>query len=194
LRSPASNEIKLVVNAALPPSAPSNVLGMVNGLTMALSWTNTFTGGAPTDLQLNVSGAQTGSFPVGVVDTVSFNGVPGGSYTFTLTASNTAGVSSPSTAVTLTIPGSCAGPPEPPTYFAVAKSGSTLTLTWQPPVAGTAVTSYVIQASGAVTGSVSTVMRSLTGTVGAGTYTLRVAAVNACGTSVPTDPITVTVP
>ena len=64
LRSAASNEIQLVVNAPLPPSP-----------------------------QLNVTGAQTGSLPLGLSDTVSFNGVPGGTYTFPLTASNVAGVS-----------------------------------------------------------------------------------------------------
>jgi hypothetical protein len=194
VRGAASNEIQLIVNAPMPPSPPANVLGMVNGSTVALSWTNTFTGGAPTDLQLNVTGAQTGSFPLGVSDTLSFNGVPGGTYTFTVTASNAAGVSAPSNAVTLTFPDSCSGPPGVPTYLAVAKSGSTLTLTWQPPVTGSAVTSYMIHASGAFTGSLPMLTRSVQGTVGPGTYTLRVAATNACGASVPTDPITVTVP
>jgi hypothetical protein len=194
LRSAASNEILLVVNAPLPPSPPANLLGMANGSTVALSWTNTFTGGAPIALQLNVTGAQTGSFPVGVVDTVSFNGVPGGSYTFTLTASNTAGVSSPSNPVTLTFPGTCSGPPGVPTYFAVAKAGSLLTLTWSPPVSGAAVTSYVIQASGTFNGSVPTATRFLSGSVGPGSYSLSVVAVNACGTSAPSEVVTVTVP
>ncbi len=63
----------------------------------------------PDGLQLHVTGAHTGSFPLGVVDTVSFNGVPGGTYTFTLTASNAAGVSPPSNPVTLTVPEPAAG-------------------------------------------------------------------------------------
>ncbi len=193
-RSAASNEIQLIVNAPLSPSPPANVLGMVNGSTVALSWTNTFNGGAPTALVLNVTGAQTGSFPLGVSDAVSFNGVPDGTYTLTLTASNATGVSPPSNPVTLTIPGSCSGPPSVPMYFAVAKSGSALTLTWHPPVAGRAVTHYIVHASGALTGSVSTVTRSLTGTVGPGIYSLSVVAANECGTSAPSDVITVTVP
>jgi hypothetical protein len=194
VRSAASNEIQLIVNAPLPPSAPANVLGLVNGSTVALSWTNTFAGGAPTALHLNVTGYQTVTIPLAVSDTVSFDGVLGGTYTLTLTASNAAGVGPPSDPVTLTVPGSCSGPPGAPTYFAITKSGSTLTLTWNPPVSGTAVTSYVIHASGAFTGSLPTLTRSFSATVGSGTYSVSVVAANTCGTSAPTDSITVTVP
>jgi hypothetical protein len=194
LRSGASNEIRLVVNAPLPPSAPAALLGLVNGSKLALSWTNTFQGGAPTALRLNVMGAQTATIPLSVVDAVSVNGVLGGTYTFTLTASSAAGVSPPSNPVTLTVPASCSGPPGVPTYFAVARSGRSLTLTWNPPVSGAAVTSYVIHASGALTGSLPTFTRSISGTVGPGTYSLSVVAANECGTSAPTDVITVTVP
>lgn len=193
-RSAASNEIQLVVNTPLPPSAPANVLGMVNGSTVALSWTNTFDGGSPTALQLNVSGTQTASLPLGMSDTARFTGVPGGTYTFTLTASNASGVSPPSNPITLTIPGGCSGPPGVPTYFTVARSGRTLTLTWNPPIAGAAVTRYVVHATGAFVGSVPTVTRSLSGTVGAGTYTLSVSAANECGTSAPSPVVTVAVP
>ncbi len=193
LRSAASNEIQLVVNTPLPPSAPAALLGMVNGSKLALSWTNTFQGGAPTALQLNVTGAQAATIPLAMSDTMSFDGVPGGTYSFTLTASNAGGVSPPSNAVTLTFPGSCSGPPGIPIDFAVAKSGSTLTLTWNPPVAGAAVTSYVIHASGTITASLPTLARSVSGTVGPGTYSLSVVAANDCGTSPPTDVITVTV-
>ncbi len=194
VRSAASNEIQLVVNAPQPPSAPAALLGLVNESRLALSWTNTFQGGAPTALRLNVTGAQTASIPLGVSDMFSFSGVPGGTYAFTLTASNAAGVSPPSNAVTLTFPDSCSGPPGVATFFAVAKSGSTLTLTWNPPLSGAAVTTYVIHASGAVTGSLPTSSRSLSGTVAPGTYTLSVVAANECGTSAPTEVITVTVP
>ena len=194
LRSAASNEIQLVVNTTLPPSAPAALLGLVNGSRLALSWTNTFNGGAPTGVQLHVTGAHTGSFPHGVVDTLSFNDVPGGTYTFTLTASNAAGDSPPSNPVTLTVPDACSGPPGVPTYFAVARSDRSLTLTWHPPVSGAAATSYVIHASGALTGSLATVTRSFSGTVGPGTYSLRVVAANECGTSAPSNVVTVSVP
>jgi hypothetical protein len=194
LRSAASNEIQLVVNQPLPPSAPAALLGLANGSRLGLSWTSTFQGGVPTALQLHVTGAQTTTIPLGVSDTFSFDGVPAGTYTFTLTASNAAGVGSPSNAVTLTFPGSCSGPPGVPTYVAVQKSGSSLTLTWHPPIAGTAVTHYVIHVSGALTGSVPTVSRSMGGTVGPGTYSLSVVAANECGTSAPSEVITVTVP
>ena len=194
VRGAASNEIQLVVNAPLPPSAPAALLGLVNGSKLALSWTNTFAGGAPTALRLDATGTHTATIPLAMSDTMSFDGVPGGTYSFTLTASNAGGVSPPSNAVTLTVPGSCSGPPSTPNDFAVAKSGSTLTLTWNPPVSGAAVISYVIHASGAITTSLPTVARSVSGTVGPGAYALSVVAVNDCGTSPPTDSITATVP
>jgi hypothetical protein len=194
LRSAASNEIQLVVNAPLPPSPPASLLGLVNGSRLALSWTNTFLGGAPAALQLNVTGAQSASIPLGVSDLVSFNGVPGGTYTFTLTASNASGVSAPSNPVTLTFPGTCSGAPGVPTFFAVTKVSSLLTISWNPPVSGSALTNYIVQASGAFTGSIPTFTRSLSGTVGPGTYSLSVAAANACGMSAFTNVVTVTVP
>jgi hypothetical protein len=70
-----------------------------------------------------------------------------------------------------------------------------LTLTWQPSFVRTAVTNYVIHASGAVTGGRVNVTPSLTGTVGPGTYALRVVATNDdCGTSPPSEVVTVIVP
>ena len=46
-RSNASNEIRVFVNVPAPPSAPTNLLGMANGVSLGLAWRNTFAGGAP---------------------------------------------------------------------------------------------------------------------------------------------------
>ena len=56
-RSPASNEIRIHVNVPVPPSAPTNLLGLVNGNTIALAWKNTFAGGSPANLVLDVTGS-----------------------------------------------------------------------------------------------------------------------------------------
>ena len=58
-RSAASNEVRVHVNVFIPPSAPANLLGLVNGSTVALTWVNTYAGGAPTSLSLDVSGTIT---------------------------------------------------------------------------------------------------------------------------------------
>ena len=57
-RSEASNEIRIVVNLE-PPSAPANLLALVNGSSVALAWMNTTIGGAPTRLIVEVTGSLT---------------------------------------------------------------------------------------------------------------------------------------
>ena len=64
-RSPASNEIRIHVNVPVPPSAPTNLLGLVNGNTIALAWKNTFAGGSPANLVLDVTGSLATSIPLG---------------------------------------------------------------------------------------------------------------------------------
>ena len=64
-RSPASNEIRIFVNTPTPPSAPADLLGLVNGASLALTWRNTFDGGAPASIVLDVSGALSLSVPLG---------------------------------------------------------------------------------------------------------------------------------
>jgi hypothetical protein len=61
-------------------------------------------------------------------------------------------------------------------------------------VSGPAVTGYVLLVEGALSATLSTQGRSLTGAVGPGTYTLRVAATNPCGTGASTLPVTIDVP
>jgi hypothetical protein len=48
--------------------------------------------------------------------------------------------------------------------------------------------------TGSFVGTVPTGARSLAGTVGPGSYTIRIAAANACGLGPATDPITITIP
>jgi hypothetical protein len=127
-------------------------------------------------------------------ETFSFAGVPSGTYTLSLRATNGGGASPPSNSVTLTFPGACSGAPQPPADFLATKAGNVITVRWNPPAGGTAATSYVLNVSGSFVGSIPTGGRSLFGTVGTGSYTLSVVAVNACGTSAGTTPVTVTAP
>ena len=194
-RSPASNEIQIFVNTAATPSAPADLLGLVNGSSLTLAWRNTFAGGTPTSLVLDVAGATTLALPLGVTDTFSFNGVPPGTYTFAVRASNAAGILSPSSnAVILTFPGGCSGSPQSPTNFIAYRQASTIYVIWNPPTAGPAPTGYVLNVSGAFNGSFPTAGRALSGAVGSGTYGLSVASMNGCGTSAPTVQQVVTVP
>jgi hypothetical protein len=193
-RSGPSNEIPLFVNTAAAPSAPATLTGAVNGNTLGLSWRNTFAGGAPTSLQLNVSGTAAGSLPLRLSETFSFAGAPAGTYTFRVRAVNATGTSLDSNPVTLTFPTGCTGAPLPPDDFLAYAIGNVVHLVWNPPASGTAATSYVVTVGGSFTGSVPSTLRSLSSPAPSGAYTFTVASVSACGTGAPTAPQTVFVP
>ena len=189
-----SNEIQVVINQAQAPSAPTNLLGLADGSNLTLSWKTANTGGAPTSLILDVGGAATVSLPLPLSEIFWFAGVPPGTYTFAVRAANSAGTSPPSSPVTLTFPSGCAGAPHVPTNFVASRTGSTLSISWDPPAAGPAVASYVLKVAGAFNMSVPMTARSITGNVPSGTYILSVLAVNSCGSGVETATQTVTVP
>jgi hypothetical protein len=193
VRSAASNEIRIAVNIPSPPSAPANLLGSANGSTLSLAWTNTASGGTPTELILDVTGSLSLSLSIPVSSSFSFPNVANGTYTFSLRASNSAGVSAPSNPVTLTFPGGCTVPGTP-TLFAVTRNGNIISATWGLPAGGSAPTGYTLIVTGAFNGQISTSERSISGAVGAGSYTLSVSALNACGTGAPTATQTIVVP
>ena len=193
-KSRASSEIRVHVGVPAGPTAPGNLLGVVKGSTVGLSWRNTFGGGAPASLVLDVSGAFTASLPLPLTETFSFPSVPPGTYTFSVRAVNAAGSSGGSNPVTLTFPTNCSGSPQTPINFITSKSGTTISLTWQAAVSGPAAMSYLVNVSGAYTGSIPVSARALSGPVGPGTYNLSVRAVNPCGTSSATATQTVTIP
>jgi len=193
-RSPASNEVPLHVNVPVPPSAPANLLGLVNGSTLDLAWKNTFGGGPASGLIVDVTGSVNTSLPLGLTERFSFTPVPGGTYTFRLRGTNGGGASPSSDPVTLAFPTACSGAPEPPANFLGYRIGNTVFVVWDPPTSGPAPTGYVLNVSGGFNGSFATTGRSMSGTVGAGSYSLNVVATNACGSSVASPVQVVTVP
>lgn len=193
-RSAPSNEVILAVNVVAPPSAPSSLLGLANGSAVALAWTNTFAGGAPAAVSLVVNGPVSGVVPLSLTDTFQFAGVPPGTYTFQVVATNAAGSSPPSNAVSLTFPATCSGAPDPPRRLVVNRTGRTLSVAWSPPDTGVAVTSYVLLVSGAFSGAFPLTARDISAPVPPGAYTFRVQAANPCGASAPTTSVTVVVP
>ena len=194
VRSAASNEIRIFVNVPAPPAAPASLLGLVSASNLALSWTNTASGGAPAGIMLNVSGAIATSLALPPGEMFSYTGVPPGTYTFTVSAFNGSGSSAASNSVSLTFPGGCSGVPLPPTGFQATKSGNTITVNWSPPASGPAVTLYTLQVTGSFVGSFPTSTRTMAGTVAPGSYTISVAASNQCGASAATTPVTVSIP
>ena len=123
-----------------------------------------------------------------------FNGVPGGAYTVSVRAVNSFGSSTPSNSIVLTFPGPCSGPPLPPSRFLAHRVGRTLHVVWDPAASGPAPTSFVLNVSGAFSAALGTPARTLSGTVGPGTYHFSVLAANPCGSSDATAVQTVVVP
>jgi hypothetical protein len=178
----------------VPHSAPANLLATVTGSTLALSWKNTYTGGAATSFMLDVAGSLSGSIPLPYGESASFPGVPGGTYNLSLRAVNAGGASTPSNTVVVTLPGVCSGAPQTPTNFLAYKIGSTISVVWEPPLSGPAPASYTLIVTGSFNGNIMTPARALSGAVGPGTYNLSVAATNACGSGAATAVQTIAVP
>ena len=189
-----SNEIVAHVNVPVPPSAPSNLLGLVNGPVLSLAWTPTFGGGAPAGALLDVTGPVVATLPLGPAEMFTYPAVPPGTYTFSVRQANAAGSSGGSNAVTLTFPGACSGAPQAPRNFAAFNASGVLNVIWDPPASGPAPTTYTIVVGGSYVGALPMTTRSFTIPPPPGTYTFAVTASNACGTSAPTATQTVSFP
>ncbi len=193
-RSAPSNEIRVFVNTPAVPSAPTALTATANGNSLTLSWGRTFAGGAPTGARLDVTGSATASLPLSATETLAVDGVPAGTYTFRVRATNDAGAGAPSAPVTVTLPASCSGAPAPPANVLAYAIGRTVYLVWDPPATGAAPASYMLHVSGSFSGTFPLPPRNFSSPAPPGTYSLSLSAVNACGTSAQTAPQTVFVP
>jgi hypothetical protein len=194
VRVPASRLSEGGSSPAPPPAAPANLLGATNGSQVTLSWTNPAAGAAPTGIVLNISGASNTTLALPVSETFAYPAMPPGTYTFRVTAANGSSTSPASNGVTLTFPGACPGPPQPPTAVQVIRSNRTLSASWLPPASGPALTHYTVHVTGAFIGSFPTTSRTMSGTVGPGRYHIGVTTANACGASTAAALVMVTVP
>lgn len=176
-----SNEVRLHVNAPLKPNAPGNVQGAVKGSALWLAWRNTFTGGTPQSLMLDVTGSATVSLPIPLSEEFSLPAIPNGTYTFRLRALNAAGASSQSGAVTVTAPSTSCALPRVPTNFQVTKTGNVISASWDTPSGGTPAAGYRLNVSGSYVGSFPIAGRGFASGAPGGTYNFSVQAVNACG-------------
>lgn len=190
---PVSDDVRIVVNRAEVPSTPITLLGTAKGQQLALSWVNTLNGGIPTGSALDVTGAAILSQPLPLGERFTFSGVPGGTYTFRVRATNATGSSPASAPLTLTFPGVCQTPTVPEKLQAYAV-GRTLFVRWESPSSGPAVSSYVLGVSGAFNGNFGLTAREISSAVPPGSYTFTVSATGDCGTSAATSPVTVVVP
>ncbi len=186
--------VPLIVGVPVAPSAPAHFTATVAGSALNVSWRNTFGGGAPDTVVVDVTGSAAGTLPLGTSGAVNVGVVPGGSYTLSLRAVNGGGVSPSSNAVSITVPTACSGAPNPPVNFLFYRAGGAVSMLWDPPATGSAPLGYTIEVTGSVNAALPFAGRVLTVPAPPGTYTVRVRADNACGASAFTAAQTVVVP
>ena len=201
----ARMQTRAVGAAATAPGSPANLSTSSSGSSVTLWWGAPSAGDAVTTYLIeagsgpglaNLANVTTNN----TATTFSASGVGNGTYYVRVRAQNASGTSAASNESILVVGSTaCTAAPNAPAGFAIAANGSTLTLTWSAPSGGCAASSYLLQA-GSSAGS-SDLANSNVGAgtsyiasgVGAGTYYVRVRAVNAFGQSSGSNEVVVTV-
>ncbi len=196
---PESNAVTVSLPSALqPPGAPSALTASVAGNTAVFTWNAPSSGGTVANYGLVVGAVPGFTTPLVSVPlpasprTVSFGGIPQGTYYLRMVAQNAAGTSAASPEIAITVAGAAA--PGVPTLDAPVVTGNTVALSWTPGVGG-APTSYLLSVTGAAVGTAPLSGTSFTVPgVPSGTYFLRLVAVNSAGSSPPSAQVTLVVP
>lgn len=186
--------------AGPPPPTPQPVV--VNGATIALSWQPS-PGAGTTSYTVQAGTAEgradLGTVPLGASSLLTVDNVPAGVYFVRATAANACGFTSPSSDSVVRV-GGAVGPPMSPVRFAATVTGGVVSLSWLTPSTGGVPTSHVLDVgTGPGLSNLGTVPlgagTSLTAPgVPAGTYYLRLRAVNAVGPSAPSGELVLVVP
>ena len=199
----ASSSPSTQISPRTVPSAPTNVSASAGNTSVTLSWSAPASNGGAAIIGYTATstpGSATCSTSGALLCTVT--GLANGtSYRFTVTASNVAGNSIPSSASVAVTP---AGPPAAPTSVAATAKKHIITATWRAPssTGGFKISGYTVRVYTTSTGGtlVTTCSTSVTATappaltcstpvVKAGTYYLSVTATNAASlTSPPSSP------
>lgn len=182
-----SNAVVIHNTTGIAPSPPENVLFNVNGSNLDIAWRRGYLGGISTNTMLNATGSATASIPLGDTQTVSFAGLPSGTFNLTLASTNPGGSSPAANVGSVTIPGACAGPPLTVENFLLYVEGLTLGARWDLPKSGTAPTGYVLNVTSPIfNGPVTVRTTNVRVDVPAGVYTMTVTPFNSCGSGPPT--------
>ncbi len=190
----------IVAIYGVPPEPPTDLTATTGAGSATLSWRQPATGGRPSNFVVGVGTApgtaNLGTFNAGAATTIAGSVSPG-TYYARVSAVNESGSSAPTADLAFTVT-AVAPPPGAPRDLVVNTAGNTLTLTWQPALAGGSVGSYIVQAGSAsglsdiYTGAVGT-STSLGAVVPLRTYFIRVLAQNSAGASAPSNEVRVDV-
>jgi FtsP/CotA-like multicopper oxidase with cupredoxin domain/fibronectin type 3 domain-containing protein len=178
---PASSPSASVTPAG-PPGAPT--IGTVtprNGQAVVAFTAPASTGGS-TIIRYTVTSRPGGLTATGTSSPVTVSGlINGTAYTFTVTATNTIGISPPSAASTPVTP---AAPPGAPTIGTATAGNAQASVTFTTPASngGSAITSYTVTSSpGGITATGTASPIAINGLLNRTTYTFTVTAANAVG-------------
>ena len=164
------------------PGTPVGLTASVTGSTVTLQWSAAASGGLATGYQL-LAGSAPGAANFGVIPvggtTVSVPGVPNGVYYVRVMATNAVGASSPTSDVPVVVGGA---PGAPRSLQATAPAPGVVNITWLAPASGAAPTSYMLLAGHSAGASTYQIPVAATGLAGggvpAGTYYVRIVALN----------------
>ncbi len=200
---PAATRALYVANAAVAstaPAGPTGLAGSAAGNLVTLRWLAPIGGDPPTSYVVE-AGSASGRADLASVDTgatgtsLAADNVGAGTYFVRVRARNSAGASTASNEVVVTVldsTGPCGGAPGAPGHFAASSSGTIVSLSW---TASAGATSYVIEAgsfSGAnhiVLNDTGTTATFYTSVAPTGTYYVRLRAKNLCGLSAPANEV-----
>ncbi|MGO9027145.1 MAG: beta strand repeat-containing protein, partial [Acidimicrobiales bacterium] len=188
---PADLPASPIIGAASPGNASATVAWTVGGnLGSAItSFTITPTIGTTAQTPITVPAGAVGSSldpTQGALDNYTVTALANGTaYTFTVTATNGVGTSSPSAASNSVTPAGTATVPGAPTIGTATAGNASATVTWTAPAntGGDPITGYVITPSSGSPVTVGNVTSdTVTGLTNGTAYTFTVAAINAVGT------------
>lgn len=188
-------QLRAVGAATAAPGTPINLSSSSSGGTVTLTWGPPASGDPVTTYIIeagsgpslaNLANVTTNSSGTGF----SASGVGGGTYYVRVRAQNAGGISAASNESILAVDSTgCTTAPDAPTGFAGAASGGTVHLMWSAPAGDCSPSSYVLQAGSSAGSSdlananVGAVTSYVANGLAAGTYYVRVRAVNAYGQS-----------
>lgn len=182
--SALSNEVQVTVGPSCTIPGPPGAFSVgSSGTNASLTWAPPTTGGVPTGYVIE-AGTTSGSYNLGTVPVAGTSlvaPVPPGTYYLRVRAQNACGAGAPTAEQVLTM--ACVAPAAPGAPSA-SVSGSTANVAWAPVAGATAYRLDVGTAAGAAnvfSQVISGTSRQIPGLAN-GTYFMRLAVVNGCGT------------